>query len=67
MEQDESEQFFELSSVINDYMIKSVAQFVTGDRSVDQDWDAYLSELERYNLDKMLELYQKAFDNYNRN
>ena len=28
----------------------------------DADWDAYLSELEGYKLDKMLEIYQKYYD-----
>lgn len=67
MEADDAEEFTELASVINTYMMKSVAQFATGDLTVENDWDTYLSELERYNLPRFLELYQAAFDNYNAN
>ena len=36
------------------------AQFVTGKKNVDKDWDAYLKNLKDSGLDQYLKLYQDA-------
>ena len=40
----------------------SIAQFVTGAKSLDGDWDQYLSDLEAYGVDQYVELLQKGYD-----
>lgn len=40
------------------------ARWITGDSSIDKDWDAYLSELEKMGVDEMRQLYQDAYDTY---
>ncbi len=39
-----------------------LAQFVTGAKDVDADWDAYLAALESQGLSQYLALLQKAYD-----
>lgn len=40
----------------------SIAQFVTGAKSIDNDWDAYLNDLQGYGVDQYVELLQKGYD-----
>ena len=39
-----------------------LAQFVTGSKNIDSDWDAYLAAMESQGLSEYLELLQKAYD-----
>lgn len=39
-------------------------RFITGELSIDNDWDAYLATLERVGVDRYVELYQMMFDDY---
>ena len=41
-----------------------MAQFITGELSLDKDWDTYVSTLESYNVETYTQLYQKAYDLY---
>lgn len=47
----------ELSTFVNEYTIK----FVTGSASFD-DWDMYIEQIKKFNVDRALEIYQKAYD-----
>ncbi len=38
------------------------ASFITGQRDIDTEWDAYLQELENAGLPALLQLYQDAYD-----
>lgn len=40
----------------------ATAQFITGVKNIDSDWDSYLGDLERYNVNRFVELYQKGYD-----
>ena len=66
MSVDDTEEFNDLVTNINTYVERTLTQFITGDMDVEKDWDLYLSQFDKFGLDRMLELYQKAFDNYNR-
>lgn len=59
---EDSEQLAELDKTINDYRKNMTARFITGDASLDKDWDNYVSTLDKMNLKKYLEIYQKAYD-----
>jgi putative aldouronate transport system substrate-binding protein len=56
------EEIAQLEAVIYPYVEESLARFVTGDASIDGDWDAHLAELKKLGLDRYLELVQKAYD-----
>jgi putative aldouronate transport system substrate-binding protein len=51
-----------LQTNIGTYVQQSAVQFVTGEESLDSDWDSYLGELDSLGLDRFLEIYQQAYD-----
>jgi putative aldouronate transport system substrate-binding protein len=46
------------------YLGTSFAQFVTGQLSLDKDWNTFMSTLNSYNLPLIQQTYQKAYDRY---
>ena len=36
-----------------------MAQWITGQANVDEEWDAYLDQLEQYGLAELTEIYQR--------
>lgn len=61
---EELEEFAGLAENINNHVTKNTALFVIGTRDIDAEWDAYISELNSFNLSRFLELYQTAYDNF---
>lgn len=47
---------------IKDYIDQSALQFITGNKSLEKDWDAYVKGLEALNLNRYLEIMQKSYD-----
>ncbi len=45
------------------YIKQYVANVITGEKDLESTWDAYVAELKRMNIDRMLQIYQDAFDN----
>lgn len=65
MEDSDYETFSSLQTSLQDYVRSAVAQFVTGELDIENDWDSYVQQLQSYDIDTYLSLYQKAFDEYN--
>ena len=63
LEGDETGKYNDLKTTISDYVTMSMAQFITGAKSLDSDWDQYLSDLEGYGVEQYVELLQKGYDN----
>jgi putative aldouronate transport system substrate-binding protein len=59
---DEAREYNELVNTLHQYVELSLAEFVTGKRSVDTDWDAYVAECEKIGLPRIMEIHQAAFD-----
>ena len=59
---DEAEEFTRLNTQIKEYLDEQTAMFLLGNRNLEDDWDAYLAELENLGLEKMLEMIQTAYD-----
>lgn len=59
---DEVSDYNELRSNINSFVKEYIARFTTGDVSLDNDWDAYVAELDKIGLDKYLDIVQRAYD-----
>ena len=55
-------EYEELKVDIVDYVNNSIAMFVLGDRSIEDDWDDYCAELESIGLARYVELAQSALD-----
>lgn len=47
---------------MNKYIEENIVQFVTGSKNVEKDWDHYLSGFQQLQIDRYLEIYQKAYD-----
>lgn len=57
----------ELSAFIDmdNYVAQMDAQFITGEISIEDGWDNYISTLKNMNLDRMVEIKQAAYDRWN--
>jgi putative aldouronate transport system substrate-binding protein len=55
-----------LQTPINAYIDQSFARFVTGDLDINEDWDEYVKNLEKMNIRRLVEIYQKNLDIFNR-
>ncbi len=47
---------------IDDYVVQMMAEFVLGRADLDNDWDNYVATLESLGIDRMVEIYQAAYD-----
>lgn len=47
---------------INKYIEENMVQFVTGSKNIDKEWDSYIEGFESLQVDRYLEIYQKAYD-----
>lgn len=52
----------ECQTVINDYVINSWSEFVTGVKDIENDWDTYVSFFEKMNLTDYLAAMQSSYD-----
>lgn len=59
---EESNEIQQAVTNIPDYVNQSMARFITGDLSIDTDWDTYLSNLENMGLSQWLETAQEAYN-----
>jgi putative aldouronate transport system substrate-binding protein len=51
-----------LQTNIKKYIEQNALQFVTGNKDLEKDWDAYVKGLQDLGLDRYLEILQKAYD-----
>lgn len=63
--QAENDQLSVLSTEIGNYVENSIAKWIK-DGNVDSEWDAYLAQLDKLGLKKAIELYQEAYDRFNK-
>jgi len=51
-------------SDLNTYATQSTLKFITGELSVEDDWDAYIANLESLGVVRVQEICQIAYDRY---
>ena len=59
---DDSTTYNQLKTAIDDYAKIAITEFITGTRSVENDWDAYLADLESLGYGRLLELVQATYN-----
>ena len=62
-----AEELGERSTLYTDvynYLVTAKVQFITGETDIDAGWDAYLAELDKIGLERLLEIAQAAYDRY---
>lgn len=47
---------------INKYIEENMVQFATGSKDIEKDWDKYIDGFKNLQVDRYLEIYQKAYD-----
>ena len=62
--QDETDLYADAWTDINAYIVEMTAKFITGELSIEQEWDNYLSYLEKMGLKDVTDAYQAAYDRY---
>jgi putative aldouronate transport system substrate-binding protein len=55
------EEAAQMQTNINDFVNQSTVQFIVGDKDLDKDWDAYIAQLKRLNLDQYIQMNQDAY------
>ncbi|MGO4549158.1 extracellular solute-binding protein [Paenibacillus sp. 2TAB23] len=51
-----------LQTNIKSYIEQNALQFITGNKNLEKDWDAYVKGLKDLKIDRYLEILQKAYD-----
>ncbi|WP_138755636.1 extracellular solute-binding protein [Paenibacillus sinopodophylli] len=51
-----------LQTNIKSYIEQNALQFITGNKSLEKDWDSYVKGLKDLKIDRYLEILQKAYD-----
>ena len=54
----------DLKTDIITYIDNKQAAWITGESSIDDEWDEYLKELEKMGIEEMRQLYQDVYDRY---
>ena len=65
LSQDEQDIYNDCWTDINKYVTEMNAAFITGQKSLDTDWDAYINALNEMGLQDIINIYQAALDRYN--
>lgn len=63
---EEFEAVNDIRATLKSYVSESLAGFVTDTMSIENDWDAYVAELETIGLSKALTIFQQAYDRTNK-
>ena len=61
---DESTRRAKLMTDVDTYTKECLIKFVKGEMSIENDWDAYLKQLEKFGLSEAVQLTQDAYDRY---
>lgn len=61
---DESTEYSDLWSDISTYASTEVFKFVMGEYNFDEDWDAFIAQIEDMGIQDCIDLYQDAYDRY---
>ena len=61
---EESSEYSTILSDLDTYAYQATLQFITGERSIDTEWDSYLEALNSLKLEQIEALCQTAYDRY---
>nr|WP_195575696.1 ABC transporter substrate-binding protein [Paenibacillus sp. 1001270B_150601_E10] len=56
----------QIKTTLVEYVKSNMAQFITGSKDINKEWDNYVKGLEGMQLNQYLEIYQKAYDSANK-
>ena len=59
---EECDEYLDLRTAITNEVQAALTSFVIGERSLDDEWEAYLEELKNSNVDRYVEIFQNYLD-----
>lgn len=59
---DETDESAEAMSTMLKYVREMYCSFITGEKDIDKEWNAYLAELEKIGVSDLRDMYQTAYD-----
>ncbi len=62
MTKQQSSQFAQLRTTIGDFVAEYNARFITGDLDIEEDWNAYVKELDKIGVERYVRIAQEAYD-----
>ena len=65
VDMDVADEYIEIQTNLNEFIKKSLVEFVIGERDIENDWATYISELESFGWERYLEIYNQAYQNAN--
>ena len=66
MEEKDLDKIAQVEADMNDYIYRKRAEWIVNG-GIDEEWDDYLAELEKYGLSELLKIKQKYYDQYKEN
>jgi putative aldouronate transport system substrate-binding protein len=60
--EEQSMELADLEKSLNDYVDQMLARFITGEMDIESEWEIYLSTLESMGVERLVKLYQNAYD-----
>ncbi len=63
---DQSSELADIMSTITTYQDEQMVKFIMGTRSIDE-FDDYVNEMKKMGIEKAIEIYQAAYDTYDKN
>jgi putative aldouronate transport system substrate-binding protein len=64
MELEDATEYSNLKAPLNTYMLEAIAKFSTNEWDIENDWDDYIAEFEKLEVERYLALIQKYYDAY---
>ena len=64
MTTEESARYSELVGDVITYLYESIAKFITGDMSLETEYDGFIDNLHKLNMDEMVEIEQAMYDRW---
>lgn len=62
LDEETGTQISSMKTAIDDYVRASIVEFITGEKSVEKDWDKYLAGLDKLQYSDYIALNQKVYD-----
>ena len=62
MNEEDSKNLAIITGDLNTYVHDMMVRFITGDVSIEAEWDNYVSTIHQLGMEELLRLYQKAYD-----
>jgi len=61
---EESEEMTRLLADIDTFRLETIAQFIVGDRDLEEEWDDYVAQMKALGIERVIEIRQQMYDRW---